>query len=123
MMMLLGRISDGDRHRLLRRALPDDVAVELGHDLPRRQLLEPGERLDDVRRGSLLFLRNLAVSHRASPGRARPPALPGRRARHVAVDREERFALGVAPDRPGPPETLALQAAGGVPPHRRAPRA
>ena len=59
-MMLLGAISSridsgralaapavaqGDRDGLLGLGLPDDVAVELGDDLARRQVGEAGERL------------------------------------------------------------------------------
>src|SRR5579884_600763 len=38
-------IADGDGDGAFRDLLPDHVAVELGHDLARRQLLEPGKRL------------------------------------------------------------------------------
>ena len=37
-------VADRDGDRLFRRFLPDDVAVQLGDDLLRRQLLQPGER-------------------------------------------------------------------------------
>jgi hypothetical protein len=43
-------IAQRDRHRLLCRLLADDVTVELGDDLARRQLFEPGERHGSRRR-------------------------------------------------------------------------
>src|SRR5438034_11845352 len=44
-------VADRDRDRLLRHFLAHDVAVQLRHDLARRQLLEPGELLLRRRRG------------------------------------------------------------------------